>query len=234
MLGVDLVGSRRIEPAHVGWTVGLDGSRRIQKDRLDDQADDQGLSDRIGCQGEQLSIEPSQTAVLDRSMSRAGRSSQVPDWRALCRANQLCFPRRSAVCCPATSDRRPPLGRRPGSEPAGRRPPERLGRGQRRRRVRTAMPQLSPEASDFSWLVGNFARRTPGVAPTARSVAWCSTSTQCAWVLLVQLRRLSRSPWNFGGGPMGDQAAASSLVGVTAGDGLRRGRRAGRAGAGGR
>ena len=26
------------------------------------------------------------------------------------------------------------------------------------------MPQLSPEASDFSWLVGNFARRTPGVA----------------------------------------------------------------------
>jgi uncharacterized protein len=26
------------------------------------------------------------------------------------------------------------------------------------------MPQLSTEASDFSWLVGNFARRTPGVA----------------------------------------------------------------------
>ena len=26
------------------------------------------------------------------------------------------------------------------------------------------MPQLSPEATDFSWLVGNFARRTPGVA----------------------------------------------------------------------
>jgi hypothetical protein len=37
MLGVDLVGSRRIEPAHVGWPVGPDGSRRIQKDRLDDQ-----------------------------------------------------------------------------------------------------------------------------------------------------------------------------------------------------
>jgi uncharacterized protein len=30
--------------------------------------------------------------------------------------------------------------------------------------VRTAMPQLSSEASDFSWLVGNFASRTPGVA----------------------------------------------------------------------
>jgi uncharacterized protein len=26
------------------------------------------------------------------------------------------------------------------------------------------MPQLSSEASDFSWLVGNFASRTPGVA----------------------------------------------------------------------
>jgi hypothetical protein len=28
--------------------------------------------------------------------------------------------------------------------------------------------------------------------------------------------RMSRPPWNFGGGPVGDQAAASSLVGVTA------------------
>ena len=55
MLGVDLDGYRRIEPAHVGWPVGLDGSRRIQKDRLDDQTDDQGLSDRIGCQGKQVS-----------------------------------------------------------------------------------------------------------------------------------------------------------------------------------
>ena len=26
------------------------------------------------------------------------------------------------------------------------------------------MPQLSSEASDFSWLVDNFANRTPGVA----------------------------------------------------------------------
>jgi hypothetical protein len=42
MLGVDLVGSRRIQPAHVGWPVGPDGSRRIEKDRLDDQTDDQG------------------------------------------------------------------------------------------------------------------------------------------------------------------------------------------------
>src|ERR671912_392442 len=42
MLGVDLVGSRRIWPAQVGWLVGLDGSRRIQTDRVDDH----GASDR--------------------------------------------------------------------------------------------------------------------------------------------------------------------------------------------
>ena len=37
MLGVDLDGSRRIEPAHVGCPVGPDGSRGIQKDNRDDQ-----------------------------------------------------------------------------------------------------------------------------------------------------------------------------------------------------
>ena len=46
MLGVDPVGSRRISAAHVECRVGLDGSRRIQKDRLDDQTDDQGASDK--------------------------------------------------------------------------------------------------------------------------------------------------------------------------------------------
>jgi hypothetical protein len=46
MIGVDLVGSRRIEPAHVGCAVAPDGSRRLQKDRLDDQTDDQCASDR--------------------------------------------------------------------------------------------------------------------------------------------------------------------------------------------
>jgi hypothetical protein len=46
MLGVGLVGSRRIGPAHVGGPVGPDGSRRIQKDRLDDQMDDQGAFDK--------------------------------------------------------------------------------------------------------------------------------------------------------------------------------------------
>src|SRR4029450_13088932 len=46
MLGVDLVGSRWIEAAHVGWLVGPDGSSRIQRDRLDDQSDDQSASDK--------------------------------------------------------------------------------------------------------------------------------------------------------------------------------------------
>src|SRR5215213_969049 len=38
MLGVDLDGSRRIWPAHVGCLVDLDESRRVLSDRLDDQA----------------------------------------------------------------------------------------------------------------------------------------------------------------------------------------------------
>jgi hypothetical protein len=46
MLGVGLIGSRRIEPAHVGCLVGPDGSGRIQTDRLDDHRDDQSASDR--------------------------------------------------------------------------------------------------------------------------------------------------------------------------------------------
>ena len=41
MLYVDLVGSRRIWPAHVGWPVDPDGSRPVPSDRLDDQQDDQ-------------------------------------------------------------------------------------------------------------------------------------------------------------------------------------------------
>ena len=45
MLGVELDGSRRIWPAHAGCPVGPDGSRRIQKYRLDDHRDDQGPSD---------------------------------------------------------------------------------------------------------------------------------------------------------------------------------------------
>jgi hypothetical protein len=41
VLRVDLVGPRPIWPARVGGPVDPDGSRRVQSDRLDDQADDQ-------------------------------------------------------------------------------------------------------------------------------------------------------------------------------------------------
>jgi hypothetical protein len=41
VLCVDLVGSNRIWPAHVGRLVGPDGSRTVPSDRLDDQTDDQ-------------------------------------------------------------------------------------------------------------------------------------------------------------------------------------------------
>jgi len=34
----------------------------------------------------------------------------------------------------------------------------------RRRRTRIAMPQLSAEARDLNWLIGNFAKQTPSVA----------------------------------------------------------------------
>jgi hypothetical protein len=43
----------------------------------------------------------------------------------------------------------------------------------------------------------------------------------------IEGMRMSRVPWNFGGGPLGDQAA-SSLVGVTAMVASRATRRAGR------
>ena len=46
MLGVDLDGTGRVLPAHVGCLVDPDGSRRTQKDRLDDQTDDQVPTDR--------------------------------------------------------------------------------------------------------------------------------------------------------------------------------------------
>jgi hypothetical protein len=65
MLGVDLVGSRRIWPAHVGCAVGPDGSRPVLSDRLDAQREikghpmlnrmqgkqRQGLSGQLNAQG---------------------------------------------------------------------------------------------------------------------------------------------------------------------------------------
>jgi hypothetical protein len=36
-----------------------------------------------------------------------------------------------------------------------------------------------------------------------------------AYLISFAFMRMSRPPWNFGGGPGADQAAASSLLGVT-------------------
>jgi hypothetical protein len=44
VLSVELVGSRRICPAHVGYLVDPVGSRRTPSDRLDDQRDDQATA----------------------------------------------------------------------------------------------------------------------------------------------------------------------------------------------
>jgi hypothetical protein len=65
VLSVDLVGSRRIWPAQVGWVVGRVGSGRVQSDRLDDQRDDQVPSD----------TESDGKASRPRSSNRIGRST---------------------------------------------------------------------------------------------------------------------------------------------------------------
>jgi hypothetical protein len=57
VLGVDLVGSRRIWPAHVGRVVDLVGSRRVLSDRLHDQTDDQATTRRaIGSSGQMTTL----------------------------------------------------------------------------------------------------------------------------------------------------------------------------------
>jgi hypothetical protein len=45
MLGIELDGTRRIVAAHVGWLVDLDGYRRRQTERLDDQVPSETESD---------------------------------------------------------------------------------------------------------------------------------------------------------------------------------------------
>jgi hypothetical protein len=55
MLGIDLVGSRRIWAAQVGCPVGPDGSRRIQTDRLEIIGMIKRIRQRIGWQGKQFS-----------------------------------------------------------------------------------------------------------------------------------------------------------------------------------
>jgi hypothetical protein len=79
MFGVSLDGSRRIQAAHVGCAVGPDGSRRIQKDRLDDHRDDQGASDRmsdgqISNRGRYGRGGPDRSTHLNRQTSRVPSS----------------------------------------------------------------------------------------------------------------------------------------------------------------
>jgi uncharacterized protein len=88
-----------------------------------------------------------------------------PDSRLTMPENPACCPDAVHSMLPATTVAAP--GRLVGGLDPGQQaddPPERLDRDQPRRSVRTAMRQLSTEASDFNWLVGNFAKNTPGVA----------------------------------------------------------------------
>jgi hypothetical protein len=83
MLGVDLVGFRRIWPAHVGGLVGPDGSRRIEKNRLDDHRDDQGAPDRKAAR---LVASPTVTLGVDRTDPSVGEIRQLI-W-SRCRRNE--------------------------------------------------------------------------------------------------------------------------------------------------
>jgi hypothetical protein len=75
MLDIDLDGSRRIWPAHVGCRVGPDRSRRIQTNRLDDHRDDQeGIRSCVGCR----CLASDTTAVAVAAMRRR---HDDPAWR---------------------------------------------------------------------------------------------------------------------------------------------------------
>jgi hypothetical protein len=72
VLYVDLVGSRRIWPAHVGRVVDRVGSNRTPSDRLDDQADDQaGQAARLVEPNWRLVLNPQ---AIDREVKRHGNA----------------------------------------------------------------------------------------------------------------------------------------------------------------
>src|SRR5918995_2231406 len=83
VLCVDLVGSRPIWPAQVGWVGDLVGSRRILSDRLDDQRDDQprgaGWADEVGDDLRQRSG----CSIPTRPAVQAARPRRYPGLRAL-------------------------------------------------------------------------------------------------------------------------------------------------------
>ena len=81
VLYVDLVGSRPIWPAHVGCLVGPDGSRRIEKDRLDDQWMIKGHPTGNRCQGKhgRPGLTDDQGASDRKSDAKASRSRVRPE-----------------------------------------------------------------------------------------------------------------------------------------------------------
>jgi hypothetical protein len=75
--------------------------------------------------------------------------------------NWSCFATRSAVCCPATSGRSPAAWSAVCIRASGPTAlPERLDGAA----PGPPMPQLSAEARDLTWLIGDFATKTPSVA----------------------------------------------------------------------
>jgi hypothetical protein len=168
MLGVDLVGSRRIWPAHVGCLVGPDRSRRVPSDRLHDQADDQARGDvpphpvrragagrsgvagagsqpvKLGAQGAVKRRHP-RSARRDRQIAR--RSVRLGAPRLGSRACEAATPHgrwsAPAVRC-STGQRAGRGGDRPPTRQPGRAGPGRC-RGYGRRRGRTPSGCGHPE-----------------------------------------------------------------------------------------
>jgi hypothetical protein len=115
VLCVDLVGSRRIWPAHVGGLVDPDGSRRNPSDRLDDQPDDQAsqaASDPGPTEHELSSVAssgPGQLTFRRRRERGGGWLGRAPTWRRKLRSQ------RTAQCStplPSWKRKAAPLPRR--------------------------------------------------------------------------------------------------------------------------
>ena len=157
VLYVDLVGSRRIWPAHVGRVVDLVGSRRVPSDPLDDQAGGDvptliplpragaGRSQVAGWAASQSSWAPKGAVKRRRRWSArrdtgtARRSGRLGAPRLGSRAGEAAAPHgrwsARAVRC-STGQRAGHGGGRPPTRPPGRAEPGR-SRGYGRRRGRT-------------------------------------------------------------------------------------------------
>src|SRR4029450_6288937 len=87
MFRVDLDGSRRILPAHVGCAVDPDRSRRIQKDRLDDQGASDTASDGMLPAGGPVlwASTKSSSRAIDADLADVGPSQSLPTRESLLR-----------------------------------------------------------------------------------------------------------------------------------------------------